>query len=56
MVLKNASTPASVASSNGTTMPSPSSQTATTDRNSDAAIDAENRKLDRAVGSICKGC
>jgi hypothetical protein len=42
--------------SNGTTMPGSSRQTATTDRNSDATIDAENRKLDRAVGSICKGC
>jgi hypothetical protein len=42
--------------SNGTTMPGSSRQTATTDRDSDATIDAENRKLDRAVGSICKGC
>jgi hypothetical protein len=42
--------------SNGTTMPGPARQTATKDRDSDAAIDEENRRLDRTVGSICKGC
>jgi len=30
--------------------------TTTTDAHSDAAIDAENRKLDRKIKSICKGC
>ena len=35
---------------NGAAMPAPP------ERKSDAAIDAENRKLDRSVGSICRGC
>jgi hypothetical protein len=35
----------------GTRMPS-----AAPDRDSDAKIDAENRRLDRTVDSICKGC
>jgi hypothetical protein len=41
---------------NGTTMPDSGGPTATREQNSDAQINAENRKLDRTVTSICKGC
>ncbi len=41
---------------NGTTMPGPDRPTVTTEQDSDAKIDEENRKLDRTVSSICKGC
>ena len=41
--------------SNGTTMPGPATATTTHERDSDAKIDAENRKLDRMT-SICRGC
>jgi hypothetical protein len=43
---------------NGRTMPGPNRPTATRDqeRDSDAKIDEENRKTDRAVSNICKGC
>jgi hypothetical protein len=43
---------------NGRTMPGPNGPTATRDqeRDSDAKIDEENRKTDRAVSNICKGC
>ncbi len=41
---------------NGTTMPGPGKPTVTQEQNSDSKIDEENRKLDRTVSSICKGC
>jgi hypothetical protein len=41
---------------NGTTMPGPSRPTVTKNQNSDAKIEDENRKLDRVVRSICRGC
>lgn len=41
---------------NGTTMPGPDRPTVTKEQDSDAKIDEENRKLDRTVSSICKGC
>ena len=41
--------------SNGTTMPGPATATTTNERESDAKIDAENRKLDRVL-KICRGC
>jgi hypothetical protein len=36
--------------------PGKAGPTTTRERNSDATIDAENRKLDSKVKSICKGC
>jgi hypothetical protein len=42
--------------SNGTRMPGPAGPTATKEQSSDAQIDAENRRLDKMVKSICKGC
>ena len=33
-----------------------SREAAPTERDSDAAIDAENRRLDRTANSICRGC
>jgi len=41
---------------NGTRMPGPNAPTTTSNRDSDAKIDTENRKLDQTVKSICKGC
>jgi hypothetical protein len=41
---------------NGTRMPGSNSPTTTSTRDSDSKIDAENRKLDQTVKSICKGC
>ncbi|HVX78321.1 MAG TPA: hypothetical protein VHB49_19490 [Bradyrhizobium sp.] len=41
---------------NGTTMPGPDRPTVTKEQDSDAKIDEENRKLDRTVSGICKGC
>jgi hypothetical protein len=41
---------------NGTSMPGHNGPTTTSNRDSDARIDAENRKLDQTVKSICKGC
>jgi hypothetical protein len=41
---------------NGTRASRPRGSTVTREPNSDAKIDAENRKLDRMVKSICKGC
>jgi hypothetical protein len=41
---------------NGTRMPGHNGSTTTSNRDSDARIDAENRKLDQTVKSICKGC
>jgi hypothetical protein len=41
---------------NGTVAPGTAGPTVTQEQNSDATIDAENRKLDRKVKSICKGC
>ena len=41
---------------NGTTMPGPNKPTATKEQGSDATIDAENRKLDKTVNNICRGC
>ena len=41
---------------NGTRMPGNGEHTKTDENNSDAQIDAENRKLDGKVKSICKGC
>jgi hypothetical protein len=42
----------------GNVMPSGGSRRPTTvaDPNADATINAENRKLDRAMKNICKGC
>jgi hypothetical protein len=40
---------------NGTRAPDTAGPTTTSEQNSDAKIDAENRKLDRMVKSICKG-
>ena len=37
-------------------MPGNGEATKTTDQDSDAKIDAENRKLEGKVKSICKGC
>jgi hypothetical protein len=42
--------------SNGTRMPGPSGPTAVNDQSSDAKIEMENKKLDRTVRSICRGC
>jgi len=42
--------------SNGTTMPGPDSASTTDSKDSDAKIDAENKKLDQMVKSICRGC
>jgi hypothetical protein len=41
---------------NGTRMSGNGQPTTTREPNSDAQIDAENRKLDAKVKSICKGC
>jgi hypothetical protein len=41
---------------NGTRMPGNNGPTTTSNRDSDAKIDTENRKLDQTVKSICKGC
>jgi hypothetical protein len=41
---------------NGTRMPGLNGPTTTRDQDSDQKIDEENRKLDRMVKSICKGC
>jgi hypothetical protein len=37
-------------------MPGAAGPTTTKEQSSDAQIDAENRKLDQTVKSICKGC
>jgi hypothetical protein len=37
-------------------MPGPNAATTTRNEDSDARIDAENRKLDEKVKSICRGC
>jgi hypothetical protein len=42
--------------SNGTRMPGATGPTTTQEQDSDAQINAENRRLDRTVKSICKGC
>jgi hypothetical protein len=42
--------------SNGTRMPGPNTATTTKEGDSDAKIDAENRRFDRMVKGICKGC
>jgi hypothetical protein len=42
--------------SNGTRMPGGSGATTTKEQSSDAMIDAENKKLDRALNTICRGC
>lgn len=42
--------------SNGTRMSGATGPTTTKEGTSDAQIDAENRKLDHALKSICKGC
>jgi hypothetical protein len=42
--------------SNGTRMPGPDAPTKTSNQDSDARIEAENRRLDNAVKSICRGC
>jgi hypothetical protein len=41
---------------NGTRMPGPNAPTRTSSQDSDTTINMENRKLDNAVKSICKGC
>jgi hypothetical protein len=41
---------------NGTRMPGNGQPTTTSETNSDAQINAENRKLDAKVKSICRGC
>jgi hypothetical protein len=41
---------------NGTRMPGPNAPTRTSSQDSDAQISTENRKLDNAVKSICRGC
>ena len=42
--------------SNGTRMPGANGATTTKEQGSDAVIDAENRKLNHALNSICRGC
>jgi hypothetical protein len=37
-------------------MPGDGGPTTTAEQSSDAVIDAENKKLDHALKSICKGC
>ena len=41
---------------NGTRMPGNGQPSKTTEQSSDAQIDAENRKVEKMVKSICKGC
>jgi hypothetical protein len=41
---------------NGDNNAGPNKATVTEEQDSDANIDAESRKLDRAVSLICKGC
>jgi hypothetical protein len=41
---------------NGTRMPGPNAPTRTSSPDGDAKVNAENRKLDNAVKSICRGC
>jgi hypothetical protein len=41
---------------NGTRMPGPNAPTRTSSQDSDAKVNAENRRLDNAVKSICRGC
>lgn len=41
---------------NGTRMPGPNAATRTSSQDSDARINTENRRLDNAVKSICRGC
>jgi hypothetical protein len=53
--LGTASSDRGVRRANGRRVPGPKARTTST-RNGDAAIDAENRKLDKMVKSICKGC
>lgn len=42
--------------SNGTRMPGRGGPTTTKEQSSDGMIDAENRKLNHALNSICRGC
>jgi hypothetical protein len=41
---------------NGTRMPGPARPTVTHTQSTDTQIEAENRKLERKVRSICRGC
>jgi hypothetical protein len=41
---------------NGTRMPGPNTPTRTSSQDGDDKINVENRRLDNAVKSICRGC
>jgi hypothetical protein len=41
---------------NGTLAPGPGKPTVTQEQDSDAKINEENRRLNRAMNNICRGC